>query len=167
MTRINPCGKIPDQMARSKYSPAQKAEAVALAAEHGIAHAHRETEIPKQTLSRWASDAGIDAGRTAREKTARAVEARVAAGEERRTTMVHEMGAVAHMALARVEHCLEGESPDGRGAKDFALTMAILVDKAQLLSGGATNRYGTDADRERALSEARERGLHLVPEKVA
>lgn len=153
-------------MARKTYTQAQKADAVALVAEHGIAHAHRETGIPKSSLSRWAAAAGVDLGTLQREKTAHAVEARVAAWEERRTTMVHEMGAVAHLALTRVQESLEGAEPDGRGAKDFALTMAILVDKAQLLSGGATNRFGSDADRERALAEARERGLHLVEAKA-
>jgi len=40
--------------------------------------------------------------------------------------------------------------------------MAILIDKAQLLSGGSTARFGTDADRSAVVAEARERALRLV-----
>lgn len=57
---------------------------------------------------------------------------------ERRAVMVEEIGAAAHMALAQ---CVNATSVgQGRDAKDFATTLGILVDKAQLLSGAATAR---------------------------
>lgn len=66
---------------------------------------------------------------------------------ERRAVMVEEIGATAHMAL---QQCVNATAKGyGRDAKDFATTLAILVDKAQLLSGDATSRHDVTDPRRR------------------
>jgi hypothetical protein len=75
--------------------------------------------------------------------------------------MVHEMGDVAQRALEKVKDCIDAEK--GRDAKDYATTMAILVDKAQLLSGGATQR--TSLDTAQLIEQAKARVIELVPQR--
>lgn len=70
------------------YSPEDKAAALALVEEHGTAHAHRETGIPKATLSRWTKAAGIDTAAIQRHHTAAATEAvRARSAEVRASTL--------------------------------------------------------------------------------
>ncbi|MGK2947778.1 MAG: transposase [Acidimicrobiales bacterium] len=123
-------------MGRRTYTDEQKAEALALYASHGAAETARLTGVPEGTLQSWAHRSGVA---TACNENRRAnVEALKTKWAERRLVMVHEIGAVAHMALAQAEAAVAtGACKD---AKDFATTMAILVDKAQLLSGEATSR---------------------------
>lgn len=128
-------------MGRRTYTPEQKAEALALYAEIGGAEAARRTGISKGTLQSWAHRAGVHS--VATERTEAAVKAMQAQWAERRAVMIDEIGAVAHMALMRAEQCITRENPSGRDAKDFATTMAILIDKAQLLTGDATSRHET------------------------
>lgn len=60
---------------RGAYSEEQRAEALRLVEEHGTAHAHRVTGVPKGTLSRWTKAAGIDTTVVDRRRTAAATEA--------------------------------------------------------------------------------------------
>ena len=70
------------------YSDEQRAEALRLVEEHGTAHAHRVTGVPKQTLSRWTKAAGIDTAAIERQRTAAATEAtRARAAEVSRSTV--------------------------------------------------------------------------------
>ncbi len=146
-------------MARRTYTPEQKADALASYVEHGAAETARRTGIPEGTLVSWAHRNGVQS--VATERTQAAVQAMQAKWAERRAVMVDEIGAVAHMALARVEQSIAKENPSGRDAKDFATTMAILVDKAQLLGGDATTRHENRELRDRLLNEAREHAQHL------
>lgn len=65
----------PRQGPRGAYSEEQRAEALRLVEEHGTAHAHRVTGVPKGTLSRWTKAAGIDTKAIDRRRTANATEA--------------------------------------------------------------------------------------------
>lgn len=145
-------------MGRTRYDEARKAEAVELAVAHGKAEAARRTGIPAGTIGSWCSRAGL--ATVATERTAAATEANRQRWEERRSELVHRIGEIAEKALDEVNAQLD----DGklRNAKDAATTMAILVDKAQLLSGGSTVRFGSDADRAKVLSAAHREGLSLV-----
>lgn len=147
---------------RRTYTDTQRQTAIEMAAEHGIAHTHRATKIPKGTLSKWCTKAGVTPGTVAAKQTAAATVAAQLEWASRRTVMVHEMGAAAQTALTRCQATLSNPGADPRKAKDLALTMAILVDKAQLLAGDATARFGSQADREAALAAARDTGLRLV-----
>lgn len=150
-------------MGRPTYTDQTRQHAIALAVEHGPAEAARQLaaqgiHVKATTLRSWCSRAGI--ATVATERTAAAVAANKARWDERRSSMVDEIGEVAQMALDHTRQALT--AGDGRTAKDAATTMAILVDKAQLLSGGVTGRVATNAERAAAVAEGRERGLRLV-----
>lgn len=143
-------------MQRTHYTDAQRREACELGREHGNAEASRRTGIPAGTIASWRNRAGDASLQT--ERTRAAVAANRQKWEERRSDLVHRIGEVAEKALDVVEQALDDGAT--RKASDASATLARLVDKAQLLSGGSTARIGSDADRERVLSEAHERA-HL------
>lgn len=142
----------------AKWTPEQRAEALELYVELGPSAASERTGIPKGTIGWWASEAGIRTDGA--ERTAAATEAAALRWAERRANLADRIGAVAELALVQTEAALED---DDRKAKDFALTMAVLIDKAQLLSGDATVRHGLEEDREEVIARARDRALTLVP----
>jgi transposase-like protein len=144
-----------------RYDDTTKARAIALAVElEDVAAAAHDLGLPRQTVHRWLRDAGVTVTTENREA---AVEATKLRWEERRAVMVEEMGEVAQIALQRTRDGL-GAGLDGvKAAKDAATTMAILVDKAQLLSGGATGRvYVPPQHAGEVIGVARDRGLSLV-----
>jgi transposase-like protein len=143
---------------RRTYDEQTRGQAVALAVEVGPAEAARRLGIKATTLRSWCSRAGVATDAAANTSAAAAVKR--AQWEERRATMVHEIGETAHNALIRVGAAIADGSPSD--AKNYATTMAILVDKAQLLSGGSTARFGTEAQRAHVLEEAHDRALSLV-----
>lgn len=144
-------------MTRRSYTDEQKAEALALYAEHGAAETARRTGITSGTIQSWASRSGV--ATTCNERTAAAVEAAQQQWAERRLAMVHEMGRVAAKALRVAEHNLD-EGTTSK-AKDAATTMAILVDKAQLLGGDATQRHESRELRNQLLEQARQHSTGL------
>jgi transposase-like protein len=143
---------------RRTYSDAEKAHALDLYQTDGTTAAATATGIPKGTIAAWAARSGLhtDCNST----TSAATEAARLTWELRRTEMVHRMGEVAADALELAAKMLDGESTSK--AKDCATTMAILVDKAQLLAGGATSR-NYNVTRDHVLEEARTKALTLVP----
>jgi transposase-like protein len=140
-----------------RHPPELRAAVLADVPTLGVSGAARKHGVGKATASRWADEAGI--GTIRNEQTAAATEARRVEWEERRTAMIPRIGATADLALTRTTEALE--AGNGRNAKDAATTMAILVDKAQLLSGGQTSRYGME-HRGEVVDDARHRGLALV-----
>lgn len=146
-------------MARSPYPPELRAGAVTYAAEHGFdATYERWPGINRATIRSWCSDAGVSTGGGERMRVAR--EVLHLKWLERASTMADRITPVADLALQRCHEALEANN--GRNAKEAALTLAILIDKAQLLSGGQTARIGTDEERDAVVTEARERALRLV-----
>lgn len=141
----------------AKWTPEQRAEALELYVELGPAAASARTGIPVGTIASWAHRNGVQT--RCIETTAARVEHSRLRWAERRADLAERIGAVAEKALDQTEHALdEGD----RKAKDFALTMAVLVDKAQLLSGEATARHALRDDREGVLGDARDGALRLV-----
>lgn len=145
-------------MGRRTYSEAEKAEALALYETAGPTAVQATLGIPKQRVTQWAKADGI---RTVRNETM--IEARDAAmidWDVRRVRMAHHIGSVAEQALEQTEQDLA----EGRiKGKDAAVTMAILVDKAQLLTGAATSRTAhlhADGDAKVLLDELAERRAH-------
>jgi hypothetical protein len=123
--------------------------------------------VTTRTLYRWARDAGIDvsARHVSPPKTAAASEGARQSWAHRKATMADEIGEAAGEALDICRLALtEGAI---RNAKDAALTLAILVDKAQLLSGAETSRNGVTADPHSLLEAGRARVSHLRPVKDA
>jgi transposase-like protein len=143
---------------RRTYSDAEKAQALDLYQTDGPTVAAERTGIPRGTILSWSHRAGMQSA--CNENNAKAVEAARLTWEARRLEMVHRMGEVAADALELAAKMLDGESTSK--AKDCATTMAILVDKAQLLAGGATSR-NYNVTRDHVLEEARTKALTLVP----
>lgn len=145
-------------MARPRYTESFKERAVELAVEHGPAEASRMVGVKAGTVRAWCSRAGVVT--VATERTAAATTRAHQRWEERRAVLTHRIGEVAELALDVTERALQkGET---RKASDASATVARLVDKAQLLSGGNTSRIGTDTERDAVLEDAREKALHLV-----
>jgi hypothetical protein len=135
----------------SEYQPELKAQALAIYADHGGAEASRETGVPATTIRSWAHRAGV--ATVATEKTRAATEAARLRWEERRLELAHQVGEQAEEALDRVAK--EITSGNAADAKNMATTLGILIDKAQLLTGGTTNRheYASREDLERRAKE--------------
>lgn len=152
-------------MART-YTDEQRAEGVALCLEVGMAEAHNRTGIPKPTLSRWLTpEQQTEMAERFQQKTAAATEASRQHWAELRAVMVDEAGDVAQRLLRLIaDHTGDLAPSSPRDAKDLATAMAILVDKAQLLSGDATSRPSMPWSKAEVVAEAAERaeGLRVI-----
>lgn len=144
-------------MARRTYTPEQKAEALTLYAQHGSAEAARITGVAPGTIQSWAHRNGV--ATACNEQRQANVDALKTKWAERRLEMVDEIGTVAEQALAKAKAMVAAGK--GRDAKDFATTMAILVDKAQLLGGDVTNRT------ESVVSDQLDREIEAMLTKAA
>jgi len=134
-TDASPC----IQMHPRQRPPEQKAEALRLVAEVGTQEAARRTGIPFGTVSSWARRSGVHSPNAA--TIAVAVEVAAVRWAERRVILGEELGRAAGLATRRMTERLEADKTTG--VRDLAATVAVLVDKAQLLTGGATARTET------------------------
>jgi hypothetical protein len=123
-------------MPRAEYPPDLRTQALALYVDRGGAEAARETGVPAPTIRSWASREGV--ATVACQKKRAATDAARLRWEERRLELAHRVGQQAEEALGRVAK--EIKSGKAADAKNMATTLAILIDKAQLLTGGTTNR---------------------------
>lgn len=127
-------------MARPVYDDAFKAEAIALAVEHGPAEAARSVGVRAGTVRAWCSRAGV-ATVTAAESTRAATEVRLATMEQRRTQLADRLLAIAEMSAEQAVGLVGDASlRDLVGAWDYA------IKNSQLLSGGATARDTHEAE---------------------
>lgn len=155
-------------MSRRAYSADQRADALALYLQHGLAEAARLSGVPRGTLSSWAVRAGVqtDAAAAAayREQTeaARARWAEVTL--EQREELAGRLLAEVHTLLDQVQEpttyyrvvTLSGGTgmgataevvpvdvphPLARDQQARVAAVAALVDKLQLLTGQATERH--------------------------
>lgn len=141
------------------WSDEQKEQALRLYRVNGAAHASGVLGIPQGTIRRWASERGE---RTLAPKNVEAaVEATRLKWSARRLTMADEVGEVAQLALDKVREMLEGDKL--RDAASGTTAFGTLVDKAQLLSGGATSRQ--HVDHASLVEEAKAKVLSLVPQR--
>jgi len=123
----------------STYTDADKADAVRLYLEHGLAEAHHRTGVPKPTLKRWLAAAGHDPSETAARsvaKTAAATEAHTARLEELRVKARAEFAESAVFAARQVR-----SSEKGNDAQGWAMAGGICLDKVRLELGEATERH--------------------------
>lgn len=117
-----------------------------------------EAGVSRGSVYRWAREAGANLDRSRTEAATAGAVARWAA---RRTGMADEIGESAEKALAACVDALG--AGDVRRAKEAALTLAILVDKAQLLSGEPTSRNGAVLDPHALLEAGKARVAYLRP----
>lgn len=135
-----------------------------LVAQVGLAEAGRQTGIPKSTIMRWCRVAGVaTCSAEKKRQVAHANAEQVARWEQRRVTLIHELGESAARAHDRVREALEGG--DAKIAKEYALTLAILVDKAEVLAGRSGPRlYGSDDQRQQVIADGLRRAVMLGAE---
>lgn len=152
------------------YSPAQRAEAIALAARIGPAKASRELGINRSTLRTWIerTSSAVEAATAVLERVAeRAPEPVEAEVVERRRPWVERAPAFAAdladgvtEALAATRRAIvDGKSRD---ARDLGVTFGVLYDKLALLEGHPTRRTESTSTEQRTVVH-----LHMTPEQVA
>ena len=154
-------------MPNSQHTPEQKAEAIRLTAEGGLAHAWRETGIPKPTIVRWCKEAGVE--RFHPEQTRMAVDALQARTAEVRSTLRLMLIEKAVDLIERMdEPHVEFKGKDGAAVEypiapagavqNYATSAAILIDKFRLEAGEATGRTESwtndHVDHERGIARA-------------
>lgn len=165
-------------MGRTSYTPEQRAEAVALYREHGAAEAARLTGITAGSIRSWASRLGVATER--REELAAGVAAASLTMEQRRLTLASGLmddieklraqlfaptatnqvvveGTGKGESCARVMEVTQAE-PSFRDKQAAITSIAIAVDKVQLLTGAATARTEHTAGKEAAHAVADELG---------
>lgn len=130
-------------MPRQPWTPEQKAEALALMAQVGKAEASRRTGIPTGTIGAWANRAGV----TNADPEGRAAYTAAAnmAWAERRAILADMLGETAQKAAERLLVLLD--DPEAK-IDQVARALAVVVDRASLLAGEATQRVenvATDA----------------------
>jgi transposase-like protein len=150
------------------YTAEQRQAALELYREHGPGEAARRTGIRRGTISMWAKRGGVTVTRN--EQTRAAVEAAQLHFKEKRERLRQQMLDKALDALERMdEPHVEFVGQGGRKVKypkapagayrNYATSMAILVDKLRLELGEATSRDESirkdrvDQEVERLLAE--------------
>jgi len=164
------------------YTDEHKTETVAVYATEGLAAAARHTDACKATILNWANQAHVNPPERSKAKTKAATEARTAQLNDRKLELAEGlMDDIAQLRARMFAPCQErkivtiGGSKDDRGfwtvgevnrdeptfveQKSLMTTIAIAVDKVQVLTGGATqrteHRYESGVDAEiRDLSAA-------------
>lgn len=134
-------------MARRSWTAEERAHALDTYQEHGLSAASAMTGVPKPTLHRWATQAGIDTDANTKRSTERnRAAAQVAASqrqyvaEEFRTQMVAQLAEVARRATAKELALI------ARGdvtLRDVVGARTRAIHDLQLLSGAATGRTET------------------------
>lgn len=145
---------MPKQQKR-EYTEEQKAKALdALKASNGdLAGTARELDIPKTTLAHWAEKANVGTYDDKKTSAARAAKARIV--EERKaelaadllesiirlnTQMFSKQTVYNFGGQNNTLRTAEVDEPSPSDKKHLATSLAILIDKLQLLTGGATQR---------------------------
>lgn len=119
--------------ARRTYTPEQREEALRLYMEHGPAEVERRTGIRCGTVSQWARRAG---------KTGPRANCAAAGAAATRLSWAQRKSEVALLAGEEAEKIVRQMlgTENARQKADLARAFAVMVDKTQLLDGGATGR---------------------------
>jgi hypothetical protein len=124
-------------MPARKWDDATKATALELYAAEGGKVASERTGVPEGTIRNWVSRT-TDAIEHAAGVEIVTTSAVTMPWSERREHVVKELGGLVQLAMERTR--IAFESGKMRDARDGAVALAVLIDKAQLLSGGSTSR---------------------------
>ena len=134
---------------KGQYSKKARETALKLYVEDGAKAAAAETGIARQTIASWAKKAGKTDER--QKHTSAAIEAAAAEAQKKREQIKVECRLKALEILRRMDipHTyLAGKDgvkrildlPQAGDMKDYAVALAVLIDKAELLDGNATDR---------------------------
>lgn len=115
------------------YTPEQREEALRLYVEHGPAEAARRLGIPAATVRSWAKRAA---------KTSPRAQVATAGAEAARRSWSQRKHEVALLAGQEAEAIVRQmlATANARQKADLARAFAVMVEKTQLLDGGATGR---------------------------
>lgn len=177
------------------YTDEQRADAVTLCLEVGMAEAHDRTGIPKPTLSRWLTpEQRAEMAERFQTKTAAATRAHAQTMEQRRAALASDlMDDVQKIRTQLFAPCverkamivsqgkeqgsevevvdIERERPTFGDQQRIMTTLAIAVDKVQVLTGEATeridHRHGPVPERTPEQEHELDRALHLVRDQAA
>lgn len=147
---------------RQSYTDEQKETALAIYVERGVAAAASETGIIAETISSWASRAGLAV--VANENRLMAIEASQTEFERRFANLKGRMLTEAEGALERIqkpftkivvdqkggEHEIEA-LPEPADQAKLGTLFGILFDKLQLMTGGSTSNVLIESPSLRAL----------------
>jgi len=114
------------------HPPDLKAQALAVYVDHGGAEASRQTGVPAGTIRSWALRDGV--ATVAAQNTRAAIAAAQMRWEQRRLALADAIGEAAEAALGLVDEALD--AGDARAAKDAAVTLGVLIDRAEKLTIG-------------------------------
>ncbi len=134
------------------YTDTQKAEAVTLYLEHGTAEASKHTGISGRSITRWANATGLVS--QDRQKTDQAREQLARRNAERREHVKTLLLEKAEDLLGRMDQPhidFKGGKAEqvtypiatSGDVKNYAVAVAVLIDKYRLESGEATGRVET------------------------
>ena len=125
------------------YTDTDRTQALDLHTEHGTAETARRTGISTTTITRWVREAGrtvqTDVEKTATARAAAAERVQQAWGDFRAGEAM-QAGAMAGRARNRLAEALDEPKWSSGRAKELAVVYGIMIDKAELLSGNATER---------------------------
>lgn len=121
----------------------------------GVAEAARQTGIAKGTIGAWAHRGGTTLPAAER---AELVKVAQMAWRERRAGLADGLGGVAAKA---VDLLLERIEEGAIGNRDLVAAVGMLIDRAQLLGGDATQRTEVLVTKSQAIEEARQRASAL------
>jgi len=139
------------------YTDAQKQEAVTAYTKHGTAEAARQTGADPRTITRWANAAGV----MSQDNTQKTSKARAAATQrvtinwgDYRSQEATSAGSAATRLRRQLVEASDNENANLLRARTIAY--GVLIDKAELLSGQATERIEVWAESEvdRELKQA-------------
>jgi len=122
---------------RGRWPDEVRSEALVLYAEEGVHVAHDRTGVPVNTIRSWAKRASA----FVEERTGVEVVPQSSSGvpwSERREVVVDQIGGLVALAISKTREAFEAGRL--RDAKDGTISLAVLIDKAQLLTGSATSR---------------------------
>jgi len=141
-----------DADAPNRYTPEQRAEALRLIASVGPAEASRRLEIPAGTTRSWAWRHGVATPVPESERTRAATDAAKLSWAQRRLELGRETGRVASELLERMR-----DATKAADVRSLATAFAVVVEKAQLLDGAATERVEiSEADRRERVAALRD-----------
>jgi transposase-like protein len=147
-----------DKTKGRRYTASERARAMQIYREHGPSQASRRLGIPYETVRRWARDSGeVKPAQTPHEQTARShamATTRVAAKwADTRLTEADNAGHAAQLARERILDVLMTD--DHQMLRAAVNAYEILINKAEMMSGQATERIAVwaEQDLDRELKE--------------
>lgn len=137
---------------KGQYSKKARETALKLYVEDGPGAAAKETGISRSTISKWATRAGVADDRT--KSTQKATEAAAAEAARQREQikvecrrqaleMIRRLGIRHEYFVGKEGTRRDLDLPTASDVREYSVAIGVLIDKAELLDGRATDRTET------------------------